>query len=77
MTPFALVIKPMMPPGKREGLELRVLRTAAQSNYVRFVHSLKGAEPKRWSIWVNGNWRMTLECYDGNVYVTDYEDYHW
>jgi len=25
---------------------------------------------------VNGNWRLTFEFRDGNVYVLDYEDYH-
>tara|TARA_R110000822_G_scaffold45246_2_gene121056 strand:- start:526 stop:717 length:192 start_codon:yes stop_codon:yes gene_type:complete len=30
----------------------------------------------RWSIWVNGNWRMTFEFQDGNAYIRDYEDYH-
>ena len=40
------------------------------------LHSLKGTGTKRWSIWVNGNWRVTFEFKDGNVYVIDYEDYH-
>jgi proteic killer suppression protein len=40
------------------------------------LHSLKGGSAKRWSIWINGNWRMTFEFKDGNVYVIDYEDYH-
>ena len=40
------------------------------------LHPLKGADAKRWSIWVNGNWRVTFEFKDGNVYVIDYEDYH-
>ncbi|WP_368388920.1 type II toxin-antitoxin system RelE/ParE family toxin [Marinobacter sp. SS8-8] len=31
---------------------------------------------RRWSIWVNGNWRMTFEFQDGNAYIRDYEDYH-
>ena len=39
------------------------------------LHPLKGRE-KRWSIWVNGNWRLTFEFKDGNAYVLDYEDYH-
>jgi proteic killer suppression protein len=37
---------------------------------------LKGSEQDRWSIWVNGNWRLTFEFRDGNAYVLDYEDYH-
>jgi toxin HigB-1 len=40
------------------------------------LHALKGTSAKRWSIWVNGNWRVTFEFKDGNVYVIDYEDYH-
>ena len=37
---------------------------------------LKGELRGRWSITVNGNWRVTFEFRDGNAYVLDYEDYH-
>jgi len=40
------------------------------------LHPLKGTEQGRWSITVNGNWRVTFEFHDGNAYVLDYEDYH-
>lgn len=40
------------------------------------LHPLKGADRGRWSIWINGNWRMTFEFRDGQAYVLDYEDYH-
>jgi proteic killer suppression protein len=40
------------------------------------LHPLKGKLKGRWSISVNGNWRLTFEFTDGNVYVLDYEDYH-
>lgn len=40
------------------------------------LHPLKGNDRGRWSIWVNGNWRLTFEFKDGNVHVLDYEDYH-
>jgi proteic killer suppression protein len=40
------------------------------------LHPLKGAGSDRWSIWVNGNWRITFEFQGGNFYVLDYEDYH-
>ena len=40
------------------------------------LHPLKGKEKGRWSIWVNGNWRVTFEFRDGQTYVLDYEDYH-
>ena len=40
------------------------------------LHPLKGKLRGRWSITVNGNWRLTFEFQDGNAYVLDYEDYH-
>jgi proteic killer suppression protein len=40
------------------------------------LHPLKGTEKGRWSIWVNGNWRLTFAFHDGHAYVLDYEDYH-
>jgi proteic killer suppression protein len=40
------------------------------------LHLLKGQMRGRWSITVNGNWRLTFEFQDGNAYVLDYEDYH-
>jgi proteic killer suppression protein len=40
------------------------------------LHALKGAQRGRWSIWVNGNWRLTFEVRDGHAYILDYEDYH-
>ena len=40
------------------------------------LHPLKGEERGRWSVWVNGDWRMTFEFKDGHAFVLDYEDYH-
>ena len=40
------------------------------------LRPLKGQEKGRWSVWVNGNWRLTFEFRDGQAYVLDYEDYH-
>ncbi|MBE9061463.1 type II toxin-antitoxin system RelE/ParE family toxin [cf. Phormidesmis sp. LEGE 11477] len=40
------------------------------------LHSLKGKLKGRWSIRVSGNWRLTFEFRDKDVYVLDYEDYH-
>lgn len=40
------------------------------------LHPLKGVERGRWSVWINGNWRLTFEFRDGHAYVLDYEDYH-
>ena len=40
------------------------------------LHPLKGSERGRWSIWVNGNWRVTFKFESGNAFILDYEDYH-
>ena len=40
------------------------------------LHLLKGADKGRWSIWVNGNWRLTFAFRDGHVFDLDFEDYH-
>lgn len=40
------------------------------------LHPLKGPERGRWSVWVNGNWRLTFEFKDGHAFVLHYEDYH-
>jgi toxin HigB-1 len=40
------------------------------------LHQLKGEERGRWSVWVNGNWRVTFEFKDGHAYVLNYEGYH-
>ena len=40
------------------------------------LHPLKGKLKGRWSISISGNWLLTLEFRDGDVYVLDYEDYH-
>lgn len=38
--------------------------------------TLKGERSGLWSITVNGNWRITFEFIQGNVYIVNYEDYH-
>lgn len=40
------------------------------------LHLLKGKMKNRWSVSVSGNWRLTFEFKEGNVYLLDYEDYH-
>ncbi len=40
------------------------------------LHPLKGNKQGIWSITVSGNWRVTFEFTDGNVYIVNYEDYH-
>lgn len=61
-------------------MQLAALDTAQSIDDMKIpgfrLHSLKGTEKGRWSIVVNGNWRMTFEFHDGNAFVLDYEDYH-
>ena len=40
------------------------------------LHPLKGNKQGIWSITVSGNWRVTFEFTDGNVFIVNYEDYH-
>lgn len=65
---------------KRLRMQLAALDTAkviADMDVPGFrLHRLKGALQARWSVSVNGNWRITFEFKDGNAYVLDYEDYH-
>jgi proteic killer suppression protein len=40
------------------------------------IHPLKGDLAGQWSIWVNGNWRVTFRFVDNDVELVDYQDYH-
>ena len=40
------------------------------------LHQLKGDLKGHWSIWINGNWRITFKFVGANVELVDYQDYH-
>ncbi len=40
------------------------------------LHELKGDQAGRWSITVNGNWRLTFGFEGTDVVLLDYEDFH-
>jgi proteic killer suppression protein len=40
------------------------------------LHGLSGNKKDIWSVWVNGNWRITFFFEDGDAYIVDYLDYH-
>jgi len=40
------------------------------------LHSLKGKMKDYWSVWVNGNWRVTFRFTGTDVELVDYLDYH-
>ena len=56
---------------KRLRLQLAALDTAQVIDDLSIpgfgLHPLKGKLKGRWSIWVNGNWRLTFEFKDGHV----------
>ena len=65
---------------KRLRMQLTALDTAASIDDIDIpgfrLHQLKGSEKGRWSITVNGNWRLTFEFVESDVHILDYEDYH-
>lgn len=65
---------------RRLQAQLTALHTASSVDDMNIpgyrLHPLRGQETGRWSVWVNGNWRITFEFDDGNAYILDYEDYH-
>ena len=40
------------------------------------LHPLKGRLKGHWSIWVNGNWRITFRFEGHDIELVDYLDYH-
>ena len=65
---------------KKIRMQLSALDTASTIEDMRIpgfnLHSLQGESKGRWSIWINGNWRLTFEFVESQVHLLDYEDYH-
>lgn len=40
------------------------------------LHPLGGDLAGHWSVWVNGNWRMTFRFVGEDAELVDYQDYH-
>ena len=40
------------------------------------LHELRGKEKGMWSVWVNGNWRVTFRFDGADAIIVDYLDYH-
>lgn len=40
------------------------------------LHQLKGNLAGHWSVWVNGNWRITFRFVGSDIELVDYQDYH-
>lgn len=60
---------------------LTVLHAATTLDDIKSVkpfrcHALTGQRKTEHALHVNKNWRVTFEFVDGNVFLTNYEDYH-
>lgn len=56
---------------------LDVAQSAADLTIPGFrTHELAGPLAGYWSIWVNGNWRVTFRFIGQDVELVDYQDYH-
>jgi len=59
---------------------LDVLNSASTAQAVNLpsfkLHALKGELTGHWSVWVNGNWRVTFRFIDTDVELVNYLDYH-
>ena len=56
---------------------LDVAKAPADMNYPGYkLHPLKGDMKGHWSVWVNGNWRVTFRFVGADVELVDYTDYH-
>lgn len=40
------------------------------------LHALRGDLRDYWSVWVNGNWRVTFRFVGADAELVDYQDYH-
>lgn len=66
VTRWAQIQHPLGKRTKRYDLAIPSFRT----------HPLKGDLAGHWSIWVNGNWRVTFRFVETDVELVDYRDYH-
>jgi proteic killer suppression protein len=65
---------------KRLRLQLAALDGAVGSESMNLpgwkLHSLEGKLAGHWSVWVNGNWRLTFKFEGQDAVLLDYQDYH-
>jgi proteic killer suppression protein len=56
---------------------LNVVISAEEMNVPGYnFHALKGFEPTRYTVHVNGPWCVTFEFSEGDAYRVDFEQYH-
>lgn len=68
------------PHAKRLRLQLGKLDTAKGPEDMSMpgwkLHSLEHDLAGHWSVWVNGNWRVTFTFENGDAILVNYQDYH-
>lgn len=61
----------------RQLLQLDMAKQAQDMNIPGWkLHTLSGSLEQHWSVWVNGNWRMTFTFEGEDAVLVDYQDYH-
>jgi proteic killer suppression protein len=56
---------------------LNVVVATAEMNLPGFnFHALRGFDPTRYTVHVNGPWCITFEFKDGDAYLVDFVQYH-
>ena len=62
---------------KRQLARLDLANTADDMNVPGWkLHPLGGDLAGHYSVWVNGNWRLTFTFEGGDAVLVDYQDYH-
>jgi len=83
-------IEAFFAPGRKTGIQphhaARLARQLKQLNRAKRaedmnvpgwkLHSLSHDLAGHWSVWVNGNWRLTFTFEDEDAVLVDYRDYH-
>jgi len=61
---------------RRQLIRLDVAENASDMNIPGWhLHALSGALAHHYSVWVNGNWRLTFTFENKNAVLVDYQDY--
>ena len=61
----------------RQLRQLNDARTASDMNMPGWKwHPLSGDLSGHWSVWVNGNWRLTFAFEGEDAILVNYQDYH-
>ncbi|WP_105577354.1 type II toxin-antitoxin system RelE/ParE family toxin [Cronobacter sakazakii] len=61
---------------RKISLRLAVLNQAIRPADVDLPGFFLGDRKGLWAVTVSGNWRITFEFRDGDVFIVNYEDYH-